>query len=161
MTHPLVATLLCAALTITTASPLAANNAPFCNDVKILLTQAQSNFSDTAQTGAYANTLPSLASAEKCNVVRSLGGSNAYHCAWGFPYRAAAATALFDEYNEQLPKCVGDDFTMVQDQSVNHPDFYDQRRYDLTHGAVSVSIKDKGALQKTYVFVAVHGVKPD
>ena len=36
---------------------------------------------------------------------------------------------------------------------VNHPDSFDQKVFDVGAGRVSVSLKDKGALQQTYIFV--------
>jgi hypothetical protein len=39
--------------------------------------------------------------------------------------------------------------------SVNHPDSYDLRQFSSGVGMISVSLKDKGALNQTYVFLRV------
>jgi hypothetical protein len=44
---------------------------------------------------------------------------------------------------------------MATDQSVNHPDAYDLRLFRLDGAEFAVSLKDKGALQQTLVFLRV------
>jgi hypothetical protein len=43
----------------------------------------------------------------------------------------------------------------VFDSDVNHPDFYDLRTYDFPQGKVHASIKDKGGLDRTIIFVRI------
>jgi hypothetical protein len=85
-----------------------------------------------------------------------LGGVKAYHCAWEFEYRAEVALSTFARFDTELAACF--ETTSQHDQGVNHPDFYDLREYTVDGAVVRVSLKDKGALQLTYVFVAVEGL---
>ena len=133
------------------ASPAAAD---LCAQTGALVKQAQAGFA-TAPTP--------LAGANACRMTTGLGGVKAYHCAWEFDYRAEAALSTFAEFDAALAACF--DATSQHDQDVNHPDFYDLREYAVTGAVVRVSLKDKGALGQTYVFVAVEtapqsGIKP-
>ena len=75
----------------------------------------------------------------------------------GFSYRNVEANAAFEALNQSLQSCFGGSAEVAKDQGVNHPDFYEQRRYQLDQVVVTVSIKDKSTLQRTYVFIGVHG----
>jgi hypothetical protein len=131
--------------------------ANLCPDMVQLIDHAQTNFaSHTTENAPQA-----LANAQKCQMSQSLSGAQTYHCTWQFTFRDVAATALFDAYNTQLPTCFSNMSAAIKDQSVNHPDFYDQRQYRVGPIGVSVSLKDKTALGLTYVFVAVTGAISD
>jgi hypothetical protein len=82
-------------------------------------------------------------------------GQRSLHCMWTFPYRAGAATAAFDMLLAEVTICSTAD--AQHDQGVNHPDFYDLRQFAFADRTVGVSIKDKGALQQTLVFLTVSG----
>jgi hypothetical protein len=123
----------------------------FCAQMTDLTLQARSNF---------VTAPASLKTAENCRMVRSLAGGNAYHCSWKFPYRDAAAQTVFEDFNQSLRSCFAGGQEVVQDVGVNHPDSYTQHQHLTDDVVVSVSIKDKGALQETYVFVNVQGVSP-
>lgn len=120
-----------------------------------LVDQAGSNFSD-ASTGSGAAAPAALAGAESCRLSLAPGGQRAYHCAWRFAYRDGGAQAAFGAFNQALVACFGERARISRDQAVNHPDFYDLRRYRLDGAAVTVSIKDKVARDSTYVFLRVH-----
>ncbi len=85
----------------------------------------------------------------------ALGGARNMHCALEFPYRSAAATATFDTLLDEMTQCLGPTASVTTDQSVNHPDAYDLREFKLDGRSYAVSIKDKGALQQTLVFLRV------
>ena len=80
-----------------------------------------------------------------------MGGGRSLHCMWAFAYRSEAATQAFETLLNQIGKCGGD--SAVQDQDVNHPDFYDLRLFSVADNTVGVSLKDKGALSQTLVFL--------
>ena len=44
---------------------------------------------------------------------------------------------------------------VAQGAEVNHPDSYDQRMFDIGDVSLSLSLKDKGALQKTVIYLLV------
>ena len=117
-----------------------------CQDVRSLVAQAQDGFAAVPAP---------LTGAKSCQMTIGLGGVKAYHCAWEFDYRAEAALNTFAEFDAALAACF--DATSQHDQDVNHPDFYDLREYAVTGAVVRVSLKDKGALGLSYVFVAVEG----
>ncbi|MCF2869880.1 hypothetical protein L0664_02255 [Octadecabacter sp. G9-8] len=90
-----------------------------------------------------------------CRTSLALGGTRSIHCALEFSYRSDAAVQAFDELVTQMTACIGQDATVTRDQSVNHPDAYDLRTFENGSRAYAVSIKDKGALRQTLVFVRV------
>ncbi len=134
-------------------------SATFCANVESLAGEAGSNFSDwtTGATGVGAR--PKLSGAEDCAVTQSLSGLKTYHCTWEFSYRAKDAYLRFDAVKKLLKECFGDAASVSSDQRVNHPDFYDLQLYRLNQAEVAVSIKDKSALQRTYLFLRVRGAK--
>ena len=101
-----------------------------------------------------------LLDADDCSMSIAIGGARTLHCHWRFAYRADEANALFERLHEALADCSGG-AEPEADQQVNHPDSYDQRRFGIGGVPVSVSLKDKGALQQTLVFLAVEGILPD
>lgn len=156
----LVRLLFCLLMMTTAAGAQSAKAAALCEGVNALVVHARSNFSDGTAQSAVAAARP-LADAEKCTMSRSDSGANAYHCIWGFPYRDVAASAFFGAVDADLRGCFADSARFAADQGVNHPDTYDQRRYGLDDVVVTVSLKDKSALGRTYVFLGVYGSVPD
>jgi hypothetical protein len=129
-----------------------------CMNMNILTSQARSNFLEQATKAPALITPWPLPDADKCMMAQSLSGGNAYHCAWKFPYRDVAANVAFDAFNQMMRECFSGGTEAVTDKGVNHPDTYHQRQHLIDQVVVSVSIKDKGVLQETYVFVNVQGV---
>lgn len=129
----------------------------FCADVRTLIAHARSGFSSTpSRSGEGGTTGPlMLRGASDCQVARQLDGSF-FYCTWKHPFRSAGATGSFERINRELQECLGDRATIRADQGVNHPDFYDSRHYILDGAGVTVSLKDKVALQSTLVFVRVN-----
>lgn len=85
----------------------------------------------------------------------SLSGGRSVHCMWAFEYREQAASLAFEQLIAGVEQCGAQG--LGRDQNVSHPDYYDLRRYELGGRGVSVSLKDKGALQQTLVFLNVRG----
>ena len=139
----------------------AARAAEFCESMKIVAREAQSNFSDWAGKSEEAMLPVTLPRSETCAMARALSGAKVYHCAWAFEYRAVGAYSAFDSLDRSLMECFEDRAQLSGGQSVNHPDSYDLRQYQVGQAKVTLSIKDKSALQSTYVFVRVHGLRPD
>ncbi|WP_299554413.1 hypothetical protein [uncultured Tateyamaria sp.] len=119
----------------------------------------------TARAGAYCADLTALTdhttteialldgTPGTCTTSLDLTGARAINCRWPFDYRADAAMDAFIALLNATEHCLNADG--VTDQDVNHPDSYDLRTFDTETAQVSVSIKDKGALQQTYVFLRV------
>ena len=84
-----------------------------------------------------------------------VSGAKNTHCYWGFPYRSDDAAKMFQDMVADASACLGRGVTVMKDQSVNHPDAYDLRAFKLDEREIGVSIKDKGALQQTLVFLRV------
>ena len=95
----------------------------------------------------------------QCDVVRDLSGQRDFYCSWEYQFREQAAQDRFDALQLAITECFAGDLSVRNDPDVNHPDFYDLRQYRRGTLALSVSLKDKGDLQKTYVFLRI-GQRP-
>jgi hypothetical protein len=135
----------------TTAQP------DLCNELKQLSVLAAGGFSADPSSGAASSGPKPLPKAQRCAVVQNVEGHKTYHCAWKFPFRAAAALTFSNTYNQTIAACFADATQRVADLGVNHPDSYEQQQHVVEGAVIRVSVKDKGALQETYVFVAIQG----
>ena len=90
-----------------------------------------------------------------CRDTLALGGARNIHCVLEFAYRSVDATRTFQELVAEVTACAEPGALITVDQSVNHPDAYDLREFENGLRSYAVSIKDKGALQQTLVFVRV------
>lgn len=93
--------------------------------------------------------------AAECRTSLALSGASHVHCNWSFAYRSDQAEQVFQGLIRAMEACLGPEATMTSDSSVNHPDAYDLRMFDKGGQEFAVSLKDKGALQQTLVFVRV------
>ena len=73
-------------------------------------------------------------------------------CHWVFDFRDAEARAFAADIWDTLKVC-RDGVSLEEDQRVNHPDSYDLQSWRTREGTYSISIKDKGALNQTFVFL--------
>ena len=136
----------------------AAQAEDFCQRIDQLIVQSRSHFAEISSkpdggTGAHDEPM-AIAGASFCTLAKTLDGA-IYHCGWEFPYRAERAYETFDEFVRGVDDCIGQRAALHSDHSVNHPDFYDLRRFELEQTDVSVSVKDKAALGRTIVFIRV------
>lgn len=135
------------ALCLVLAQPVVAAPVVSCDALQSVVTVAGKGFqSDMPDT---------LAGAESCRMSLSLSGAKTFTCAWPFPFRDPVAGQAFDATIAALETCLPGAALAGPDQLVNHPDSYDLRQYDLGKTSISVSLKDKGALGLTYVFLGV------
>lgn len=153
--------ILCLTVALAATPADTARATTLCADMSNLVGEAHSNFSNWTTKSTKAATPLILPDAEDCALTRSLSGENAYHCTWRFAYREADSYGTFDAFDQSFQECFGARAQLSRDQSVNHPDFYDLRHYQLGRVKVTLSIKDKSALQSTYVFVRVYGLSLD
>lgn len=110
-----------------------------------------------APQSAYTLALPNNPAGQRatCRPSLALSGARHIHCSWSFGYRSDAAHAAFDDLIHAVAACLGPDGERSVDTSVNHPDACTLWVYDLAGQEFAVSLKDKGALQQTLVFVRV------
>lgn len=131
-----------------------------CANINYLIDQSKSKFSkimgkSDGEMGSHDATFV-LANASQC-VVTTKSTKSWYRCSWKYPYRNKRAYDSFDDFVEGMNQCIGHIAKMHVDHSVNHPDYYASRRYEMEQAAVSVSIKDKSALGSTLVSIRVEG----
>jgi len=97
--------------------------------------------------------LPGTDSAGLCIRSLTISGGAQLHCRWPFAYRTTDATVAFHALRGAVAQCLN--VAPQMDFPVNHPDFYDLRMFHTARQDIGVSIKDKAALQQTYVFLRV------
>lgn len=132
----------------------------FCSDINLLIDAAPGNFSnmdvEPSEGSESRDVMPELEGSSDC-AIRPLIRGKSYFCTWEFRHRDADAYATFEALGEDLQSCIGDRADVSDDQSVNHPDFYDSRMFLLDKVKVAVTVKDKSALGSTFVFVEPRG----
>ncbi len=132
--------------------------ADFCSDINHLIQAAPGNFSaiivESGEGSKGRDITLKLEGSSECTV-RLMIRSKSYGCTWTFRLGDPRAYARFDALGQALQRCIGDRSTLNQDQNVNHPDFYDSLMFLLDTAKVSVSVKDKSALESTFVFLFV------
>ena len=75
-------------------------------------------------------------------------------CRWSFALGDPVSRSVFDALIEYMRACPT--FAKaVRDTGVNHPDFYDAWSIQTEDQGFTISIKDKSALQQTYVVLRV------
>ena len=89
--------------------------------------------------------------AQTCSVSNTTTGP-VLMCHWTYPYRSPEAATRFESLSSEVVSCLGRDAILRLDPAVNHPDSYALREYTTDGVTIAVSIKDKGAMQKTLVF---------
>ncbi len=105
---------------------------------------------------AIAGILPGSHGPADCRLVTNPKGKS-HMCMWAFAYRDDNAIAGFDHLIAALKSCFDGQDPVRDDGTVNHPDSYDARRFTVDGIRFSVSVKDKAALEKTFVFLWVEG----
>lgn len=128
-------------------SNLSAQTDAFCDQLQSLMVQAgdgvTTSFHLSSRTLAQVDCAPS----------RGLGGTVSLHCAWPFKYRSMQSLDAFESLLGQVAACANP--IAADTSSVNHPNSYDLRQFSSGVGVISVPLKDKGALNQTYVFLRV------
>ncbi|MEL6996777.1 MAG: hypothetical protein AAFP68_00830 [Pseudomonadota bacterium] len=94
--------------------------------------------------------------AETCGTALTTGGGREIHCRWSFAYRDEAAISLHDRIASDVQTCLNAT-AVPREDGVNHPDSYDQQRFHAGDVDLSLSLKDKAALQRTFVFLRIGG----
>lgn len=146
------------AVVLTAASINSLRAKGLCTSIQYLIDQSRFDFSDVVNaSGKDAGVQDAklvLAGASSCTVTIQ-AQRNWYQCEWKYAYRDRQAYDNFDSLVRRVHRCIGEKIDIHTDRNVNHPDYYALRRFELEHANVSVSLKDKSALQNTLVFVRV------
>lgn len=87
-----------------------------------------------------------------CATYLASAGTTGTSCHWRFSFRDVAANTLSDDLWRQLTSCRRG-ASPDAEQPVNHPDSYDLREWRTAEGTYAISVKDKGALGLTLVFL--------
>ena len=94
--------------------------------------------------------------AETCGTALTQTGEHEIHCRWSFDYRADTAVRHHERLAARIRHCL-DAIQVAPEQGVNHPDSFDQSFYRAGKISLSLSLKDKASLQKSFVFLRVGG----
>jgi len=104
---------------------------------------------DLCATGAVQDFLPAHPP-ETCGIARAEDGTLEDHCAWRFDAGSREAEQRFADLGNALSACAA---AAPADQRVNHPDSYDLLVFKTEKGRISLSLKEKYALQARYIFI--------
>jgi hypothetical protein len=154
---PSAGRLAAASLAMALALPSVLRAEDFCGDIAYLIEQSRAGFAGIS-SGVEKGGM-TLLDASECAVSTS-SIPKSYSCTWAFDFRAGATYETYEEIRARLDGCIGEASTTRDDRGVNHPDFYAARHYLLKQTDISVSIKDKGELRKTFVFLRVRAADP-
>lgn len=99
------------------------------------------------------NAMAAKLSADRCSQALATGGQTLVVCQWGFDFRAPAATAFYEALLAEAKSCLASQ-APKGDQPVNHPDSFFLAEFETPQARLSVSLKDKGALQQSFVFLS-------
>lgn len=141
-------------------SPALADGPPaICAAVEVVLDRLAQPISGS-ETGNRG--ISPMSGAETCDQSLTLEGGRAFHCAWRFAYREAEAGEAFRTMADKLSRCTT--LTTRAEAGtgprVNHPDSYDLIEFNTPRGLIALSLKDKGALQRSYVFLRIAAAPP-
>lgn len=87
-----------------------------------------------------------------CRTFLAQSGKTGVSCHWEHPFRDDAAKTMAERVWSEIMLCEPGG-PAGPDLRVNHPDSYDLREWIGEGGTWSVSVKDKGALGQTLVFL--------
>ncbi|MGR3513153.1 MAG: hypothetical protein ACU0GG_10335 [Paracoccaceae bacterium] len=104
---------------------------------------------ETLDAFAVTDTPPSGAT---CSTYLTATAAKGVSCHWAFAFRDKKGLLFADELWATLSTCRAGD-RLGADQIVNHPDSYDLREWRTSSGTYAISVKDKGALNRTLVFL--------
>lgn len=135
-----------------------------CKDLDRLGQDAATGFDATrdelidAPSGEWSTSL-GLTNTSDCSVyvdpARAL-----YVCQWEYPLGDPEAESQYDSLSKRVAECVGNTTSEQADARVNHPDLWASTYFATPYGEVSVSLKDKNALGRSFVTVGIDAVIP-
>ena len=90
-----------------------------------------------------------------CTVSSLLDGTEQSTCYWSYVYRSDEVHTRVEELRVGIEECLGSKSALPADQTVNHPDSFALYRYEGQGLRVSLSLKDKAALQQSLIFLSL------
>lgn len=126
-----------------------------CAPLNALVEQAASS-TDDPQT---LSDLTGLMKAEQCGTAITETAAREIHCRWSFGFRSDESIGMQDRLASDIRNCLNAS-AISPEQGVNHPDTYDQQLHRAGDMALSVSLKDKAALQRSLVFLRIEKILP-
>lgn len=107
----------------------------------------------TIDKGAQAKAI--FPTAHQCDTAKALSGNVSLYCLWSYPFRHPEAKNAYIFMGKSAVSC--EDFSAVEatKTGVNHPDTYAQSLFSSHKMSVSISLKDKAELEKTFLTVAI------
>jgi hypothetical protein len=136
------------------ANGATAQSSPFCTTLNGLGHRSPENNQTLIASDLFSKSDLGASAIEhqgECQISDS--GQYVLTCTWQFPYRSELAAGRFEAVRNLIAECADDPANVTKDQNVNHPDYYEAYYYGMGNHTLSASIKDKGALQKTLVFL--------
>ncbi|MBO6776663.1 MAG: hypothetical protein JJ897_14405 [Marinibacterium sp.] len=101
-----------------------------------------------------------VASAEaNCKTYLTSNAATGTACHWAFPFREDAARSFAEVLWSDLMRC-RTGAALGPNAQVNHPDSYDLREWQTSPAIYAMSVKDKGGLNRTLVFLRTEPRKP-
>ena len=87
-----------------------------------------------------------------CQIYQTMDGTTGTSCHWAFAYRGDDHQPFADALWQKVTSCTAGQ-PVPNDPQVNHPDSYGLKTWNTSDSSYSVAIKDKAALNKTFVFL--------
>jgi len=143
---------------IAAAGTLATGAGSICDDLQRSIDESVSGFATIEHelidgaANEWSTTFV-IRGASDCSLTRDVKRAS-YQCEWEYELGDTAARTALAAMTNEVASCLGQSSSRGDD-SVNHPDFFAAQYFEIDHGQVSVSLKDKNALAKTYVTVGV------
>tara|TARA_R110002094_G_scaffold184797_9_gene161549 strand:+ start:3045 stop:3434 length:390 start_codon:yes stop_codon:yes gene_type:complete len=114
---------------------------------------AQADGCANLRSFALSSDIPEVAGVTaSCSRSVAMGGGTSWDCYWRFEYRSVAASQSFKYLADVLAQCASGPVN-AERSSVNHPDSFDQIIGTAFGRQLSVSLKDKGGLGQSLVFL--------
>lgn len=88
-----------------------------------------------------------------CRFSTDISGAKSTNCSWAYPYRSEAAAREFAAMLDAVAGCAVRADDDAADAPVNHPDSYELHLFRAAGGEIGLSLKDKAALDATYIFL--------
>lgn len=122
---------------------------PSCSDLHDIWATAQASFKDQAHS-------IHVFRGGRCAITQELGSGPARYCQWPFSFRDPAASEWLRALRSDVENCFNVQ-ALPNAGRVNHPDTFEHNQYLLDGAVLSLSLKDKAALRKTFVFLRMSG----
>ena len=98
------------------------------------------------------------AGVKSCSILEDAAKST-FQCVWTYSLQSSTAQQHYLRASTEIQHCLaeifGGELTLQQDQAVNHPDVYASQYYRHADGQITVSLKNKSALNSKLLTIRV------